>query len=172
MRLWTWHEPGFSLTSGHVDHDQSYYYNNNVPSFPDAYAQLAKHFGTDQIIWCYVRRDDYLDLPELTRVEWALDVPDKEILAIVDPTIWNKILGNRHVPPILHAKWLEDAPVNETACDAYIEQQEKEYHSRQEPKGGLLSQLFITDPTVEDATALLKHPIPKSWVVGGGTDAA
>ena len=97
MKLWTWHEPDFSLLSGRVDLSRSRYYAT-VARAPQAYAELSRHLGTNQIIWCYVRRDEYHNLPHLTRIEWALDVPDDETLAITDAFIWNKILGREAYP--------------------------------------------------------------------------
>ncbi len=167
MQLWTFQEPGFSLTSGQVDHARSEYYKT-VSGVPNAYAQLAKRLGTDQIIWCYVRREEYHDLPHLTREEWALDVPEYDILAIVDTFIWNRILGIETYPESLRHKWLEDAPLEEAARNAYIKQKIKDYHAQPEPDAGWWSRLFITDTTAEGATVLLKHPIPESWVVHGG----
>ena len=171
MQLWTWQEPDFSLTTGHVDHAQSDYYKK-VSGVPDAYAQLAKLLGTDQIIWCYVCRDEYDDLPHLTRIEWILDVPDDGILAIIDAFIWNKILDIQSYPRSLYLTWLEDAPLEKTARDLYIEQRIKEYHSQPEPDIGWWSRLFITDTSVEGATVLLNHPIQKSWVVHEGMNVA
>jgi hypothetical protein len=92
MQLWTWHEPDFDLTSGEVDHSRSKYYKG-TPGIPAAYAELSRLLGTDQIIWCYVRRHEYHQLPNLTRIEWALDVPEDQILGMIDAYVWNKILG-------------------------------------------------------------------------------
>jgi hypothetical protein len=168
IQLWTWQEPDFSLTSGYVDHAQSEYYNT-VLGVPEAYAILAKRLGTDQIIWCYVRRDEYDNLPHLTRIEWALDVPDDDILAIIDTYTWNRLLGIETYPRTRYLRLLRDAPMEETARNAHIEQQIRDYHSQPEPDGGWWSRLFMTDTTVEGATVLLAHPIPESWVAHVGT---
>jgi hypothetical protein len=169
MRLWTLHTPGFSLTSGRVDHTLSHYYNT-VPGAPAAYAELARQVGTDQIIWCCVRpRDRILDDGD---VEWILDVPDDEILCIVDSFIWNKILGLKTYPRSLYFQWLDRAPLEEGARVTYLEGQIEEYHSQRAPDGGWWSQLYITDVTnveeVEGANALLKHPIPRSCFIRDG----
>jgi hypothetical protein len=111
-----------------VEHTRSEYYTN-VSGVPNAYVELANRLGTDQIIWCYARQDEYIDLPHLTRVEWLLDVPDHQILAITDAYIWNKILGIRTYPRSLDYEWLENSPMEETARDAYIEQKIEDYHS-------------------------------------------
>ena len=171
MQLWTWQEPGFSLMFGYVDHTQSKYYNT-LAGAPEAYAELATRLDTDQIIWCFVRPDDYSDMSHLTRVEWTLDVPDNEILKIIDAYIWNKILGIQTYPHTLRLQWLDDAPIEENARDAYIDQKIQDYHSQPEPDGGWWSRLFIKDTMVEGAEVLLKHPIPQSWVVCDGTGAA
>jgi hypothetical protein len=167
MKLWTWHEPDFSLVAGRVDLSRSMYHAT-VPQAPKAYAELARRLGTDQIIWCYVRRGEYHDLPQLTRVEWALDVPDHGILAITEAFIWNKILGLRTYPQSLYDKWLNDAPTDEAARDDYIAAQLAAYHSEPEPDGGWWSRLFISDAMAESATVLLRHPIPDSWILSVG----
>ena len=92
MRLWTYHKPDFSLTSGRVDLSRSDYFRC-MPEIPGAYAELARRVGTDQIIWCYVRPDEYNNIPELTCVEWALDVPDDQVLAIIDSFVWERIIA-------------------------------------------------------------------------------
>jgi len=165
MLLWTWHEPDFLLTEGRVDHTRSEYYIT-VPGVRDAYANIARRLSTDQIIWCYVRRDGYHRLPKLTRIEWSLNVPNDGVLAVIDSFVWNKILRIETFPPMsLHFKWREQAPLERVARDAFLERKIKEYHAQPEPPDGWWSQLFIKDTSVEGATVLLRHPIPKSWVV-------
>lgn len=164
MKLWTWHEPEFSLVAGRVALSRSTYYAT-VASAPEAYAKLARRLGTDQIIWCYPRPGEYHVRPQCTRVEWALDVPDHEILAITDAYIWNKILKLRTYPESLRHKWLDDAPIDEAARDAYLALKIAAYHSEPEPDGGWWARLFTSDGMAEGAQVLLRHPIPQSWVV-------
>jgi sugar phosphate isomerase/epimerase len=45
-----------------------------MPAIAPAYARLGTCVGTDQIVWCYARPDEYKKLPGDTRVEWVLDV--------------------------------------------------------------------------------------------------
>jgi hypothetical protein len=164
MQLWTWHEPDFDLTSGEVDHSRSKYYKS-TPGILAAYAELSRLLGTDQIIWCYVRRDEYHQLPNLTRIEWALNVPDNQILGMIDAYVWNKILGIKTYPRSLYSDWLDMAPTDESARLAYINKKIEDYHSQPEPSGGWWSRLFTKDSTIEGATALLRHPIPEHWVI-------
>lgn len=167
MELRTWHESDFSLTSGTVDHARSEYYSN-VRGVPDAYAELATRLGTDQVVWCYVRPGEYLNGPHLTRVEWVLEVPDDKILAIVDAFIWNKILGIKTFPRGLYRDWLDDARAQRANIDEYVQSRMEDYHSQPEPTRGWWSALCITDTTAEGATVLLRHPVPRSWVLRDG----
>lgn len=171
MLLWSWQEPEFSLTSGTVDHSKSEYYQT-VPGIPAAYAELAKRLETPKIVWCYVRHDEYDSSSETTRVEWALDVPDELILAIVDPFVWDKIIGQKTLPSMIRSRWFSEAPIQEPARSVYLEQQLNDYHSQPEPIGGWWSRLFVTDTTIEGATVLLKHPVPDSCVVSVGRSQA
>jgi hypothetical protein len=171
MLLWSWQKPDFSLTSGSVDHSKSEYYKT-VRGIPAAYAELAKRLDTQDIVWCYVRHDDYDSSSEATRVEWALDVPDELILAIVDTFVWDKIIGQKTFPSMLRSRWISEAPIQEPARSAYLEQQLNDYHSQPEPIDGWWSRLFVTDTTIEGATVLLKHPVPESCVVSVGRSQA
>ena len=92
------------MTSGRVDHSRSNYCRS-MPTIAPAYAQLACQLGTDQIICCFVRPDEYEKLPNLMHTEWALDVPDDKILAIIDSFIWARILGTKAHPPALRERW-------------------------------------------------------------------
>ena len=40
MKLWTWHEPDFSLLNGHVDHKLPEYVRE-VDGLAEAYSELA-----------------------------------------------------------------------------------------------------------------------------------
>ena len=89
MQLWTFQGVGFSLHDGHVNHELSEYVRE-VEGVRDAYLELAKRLGTDQLIWCCSVREPH---PLKDRVEWVIDVPVSEILAFVDDFVWNRILG-------------------------------------------------------------------------------
>jgi len=159
MRLWTFHTPDFSLTSGAIDLDHSYDVSY-VPGLRERYEDLAHYLGLDryEIIWCHVRddiiRDAYVD-----RVEYILEVPDYQILRIVDSYIWNKIIGLDAYP---RSKWQTEAP--EGITSEYFQKKVDEYHDQLPPPGGWWPQLFLTDTTAEGACVLLRHPIPESWI--------
>jgi hypothetical protein len=165
MKLWTWHGPDFSLTSGRVDHSRSSYYTDeNLPKIPCAYAELARRLGTDQIIWCYVSPNEYIKTSNDTRVEWVLEVPDDKLFSIIDSFIWNRIIDRKTYPDSLREKWAYEA-IETDDYNAYLERNRQKYDSQTPPKGGWWEALFITDINTEGATVLLKHPIPDIWIV-------
>lgn len=170
MKLSSWQEPDFSLTSGRVDHSRSSYYRRML-AIPPAYARLATHVGTDQIIWCYARPDEYRKLPGDTRVEWLLDVPDEKILGIIDSWVWERIIGSKAYPSALRNRWAMEAVQGEHDLLAHIRVREDEYLSQPPPEGGWWKALFISDIDTADSIVLVEHPIAESWVIRCGTSA-
>jgi hypothetical protein len=169
MKLWSWHTTDFSLTSGHVDHCRSKYYRK-VPEIPSAYVQLFRLVGTCQIIWCYGGRNGYQQLEGDTRVVWELDVPDDRVLAIIDNWVWERIIDSNVCPPDLREQWEYEAVQGNHDLDAYVEAKKHEYLSKPAPQGSWWTALFI-QAINDDATVLLKHPIPDSWVLRSGEGA-
>ncbi len=162
MQLWTWHEPDFSLVEGKVNHERSEYFTT-VCGVPEAYQELCKRLGTDQFIWCYTRGNEHNQLPSQTRIEWVLEVPKSEFLAIVDSFIWNRVLGEKCWPPeSLKLKWKQEAITR--GCAEHFDQQIQAYHAQAPPQGGWWALLFIDDPTAEGANVLIRHPVPRPWV--------
>ncbi len=161
MKLWTWHGTDFSLTSGCVDLSRSPYYH--MPKYRFAHAELARRVGTDQIIWCYVRRTKH---EERERIERVLKVPKDRLLRIIDSPIWERIIDGA-IPPDVREQWYCEARQRKlffSDREKFIEKKEKEYSDQPPPKGGWWTKLFIDDITAEGAEVLLKHPIPDSWV--------
>ncbi len=172
MELWSWHKPEHFLTSGRVDLSRSEFYNT-VENCKAAYDELANCLGTDQLIWCYTRRNGDFSSGWEPRVCWHLDVPDYGILRLTDDRVWNKILGrDMRRPDSLHRQWLRTIPVGEGY--AYLRRKEEEYHAQPAPNGDWWSVLFLErdDFRLEDgeqlASALILHPIPETWVVSVG----
>ena len=77
MRLWTWHTPDFSLIEEKVDHTKSKYYRK----YPETCKELYRQLEEDQIIWCYLHREDHSETPitRETEREWELEVPEDEV---------------------------------------------------------------------------------------------
>jgi len=171
MRLWTWQEPEQCLTCGCVDLEQSEYCRDD-PAIRDAYAELAKVVGTDQLIWCYVRDGEYSIFDCDTRLRWTLEVPDDGILRFTDDHIWNRILGKKiRIPRAINCQWEIDCPPGEADRAAYLNRREDEYYAQTPPGGSWWPQLFIDksalrlDDKEQLSSALLRHPIPQPWVV-------
>jgi hypothetical protein len=98
MQLWTWQEPGFSLTSGCVDWTKSPTWNDpELPGARLAYPSLAERLGTDQLVWFRSGRADKLWCGY--DAEWLADVPIDRILCGIDTESWNMLIK---MPP---AEW-------------------------------------------------------------------
>lgn len=167
MKLWTFHKPDFSITEGRVDHTKSSYFQT-VAGVPDAYCELWKRVGTDQIIWCFTSRKEAET--GMCEVEWSLDVPDSDILAFVDGFVWNRILEIRcHVPRRLYQHWRSEAlslyPNNLQERDKFVDAKTEDYWSQEPPEDGWWSCLFVDDPAGEAVSALIRHPVPEEWVM-------
>lgn len=175
IKLWSWHEPElFSLTEGRVDWGQSAYFNDEtIPKVKQAYAELKRLLGTDQVIWC-LTNDVHHDYKGAPKVGWVLSVPEEKIFRILDTYAWEKLLGTKSYPHSLKQKWEEELP-------DHVKQGSKEYEDRiqqkldlylsNETRQEILDRLFIETPYAkamkeyESITVLLKHPIPESWVL-------
>jgi len=164
MKLWTFQASGFSLTSGEIDIAHSPYIDS-VAGLREAYEELAQRLGLEsyEIIWCYVRQD-WIAGSNAGLTKWELKVPDEQILGIVDGFIWNRILSLKGAYPMsLFNQWNREVPPE--AVDEHIRQQKKEYDEQLAPlDDGWWSRLFCS-VDAEEACALLKHPIPKSWII-------
>jgi len=117
MRLWTYQWPDFRLTDCNlkVDFNKSRY-AKTFPKYKDACKRLSDLLGTDQIIWCYTRQNEYIYLPGEAPMEWELEIPEDQILAYICSYTWNKILGVKRftVSENIRHQWLmqslEQAP--------------------------------------------------------------
>jgi hypothetical protein len=167
MKLWTWHTRDFSLVDGHVDHERSEYVQT-VCGITDAYRKLAGRLGTDQIVWCYTKSDQYLVTPGNARVEWVLDVPQTEILECVDENVWNRILKREgrdyYVPREKELEWRTEAIQRSIDLEHHIESRRREYWDQPPPDGDRWSELFVAKESGENVSALIRHPVPKEWV--------
>lgn len=166
MRLWSWHTPDFSLIEGKVDHTKSKYYRK----YPEAYEELHRRLGTDQLIWCYLRREDHTETPITceTEREWELEVPeDEDHVLFTDDLVWNKILGEHFgFPPRL----LRNEVMKRNPCDAYQEKQfEQQLADKLRRHKPSWDKLIIETPSEAVlpgfASALVRHPIPGEWVI-------
>jgi hypothetical protein len=122
MRLWTWHPPGFSILTGKLDRSLSPYARDR-PAYLAACAELAARIGTEQFIFCCTHRGQwstvkwpYLRLePE---VEWVLEVPYAQVLALIDGAAWDHAIrhaSGRQAASELPAGLLCEGPTTEDA---------------------------------------------------------
>jgi hypothetical protein len=106
-KLWSFHDPSFSLTAGKVDHAKSSYFTT-MKGVREAYHKLWSKLGESegQIIWCHTT--DHLTKPTSTpRVLWAIEIPENKIICRVDDIAWNKILNKEEIflPKDLKCEW-------------------------------------------------------------------
>ncbi|MGE5608192.1 MAG: hypothetical protein ACM359_02965 [Bacillota bacterium] len=167
--LWSFHEDGdFSLTRGRVEVDRSRYYHSS-PDIADAYQRLRTLLGTDQLVWCYTRREDFKPT-SIRKYEWAIKVPRSGVLRFIDGFIWARIIrAGEFIPPrSLDSQWKREAlaqfPHDPSARHALVRRKKEEYWNEPEPEEGWWSRLFVEGPG-EHIDALLRHPIDPAWVV-------
>jgi hypothetical protein len=144
MKLWSLHDPSFSLTDGTVIHSKSDYYTT-VNRVKDAYHKLWTKIGQadGQVIWCYTTFD-HVPRTGIPKLLWCLDVPDDRILCCVDDIAWNRIIGQNQValPRHLQHEW-----------------------DRQPKMGDWWSELLLANNMPGPLrTALIRHPVPEQFV--------
>lgn len=171
MMLWTYHSPDFSLTAGRIDHAKSDYFRT-IPTVPKAYRRLWKLVKTSNIIWCYTRQKSRCAKTGSDKLEWNLEVPDSEILTLVDEFIWNRILELPNVqPPEAYrreakSEALHRFPGNRKEQDAFERKRCNDYWNQEAPPGGWWKRLFVKNPhDGERISALIHHPVPIPWIV-------
>lgn len=171
MRLWTYQWPDFRPTDCNVKVNISKSrYAETLPKYRDAYKKLSDRLGTDQIIWCCTRQDEYKYLLGEAPMEWELEVPAEQILACISSYVWNKILGVKRftVSCEIRHQWLtqalELAPNDPEKLERIRETLEEQFYAP-EPEENLWNRLLLKEPSDEGCSVLLKHPIKESWVI-------
>jgi hypothetical protein len=171
MRLWTWQGRGHSLVVGGVDHARSQYADSQ-PGIGEAYARLAEMVGSEQLIWCYADRSEHLCVDGDTHVRWELLVPDDAILAFVDTYVWNKLLGIRcGLPERARLEHLRRA----TKCSSTTQEQARRRleHEFWDAVPGSWDSLLVggREESIAGVQVLVRHPVPREWVVRPPLDA-
>lgn len=167
IRLWTWQTPNISLTKGVLNYlDSAFYRDESIPNIKDAYKRVFSKLGTSQFHWCFTQPDE-AQKPWRGRVKWEIEVPEKDILAIVRGSVWNKIIGiERFTPPTkLRLKWMREADRRTRdgrESRALYEQLQRSYWASEPPE--LLWEKLWVDEIGEDTWALVKHPIDQSYI--------
>lgn len=173
MRLWTWQTPDTSLIKDKLAPRRysPFYSDTDFPNIKNAYEKLFIKFG-DQIIWYYTDAGEgSVQWPG--RLQWEVEVPERDILVLVHGSVWNKIIGQGHFAPPqrLREEWCRQANSktrNSKDSRALFEQYHHLY-CQKEPLEQLWKRLWVVDEVGEDIWALLKHPIDKSYVKNPST---
>ena len=169
MRLWSIQGNDFSLTSGIVDHARSPYFET-VPSYIEISQMLWDRLGTDdQVIWCCTKPVDRRHLSP-DEFEWVLEVPDSEVLALIDDHVWNRILGLRcHPPERLRNQWrdraLELFPNDADGRERQRAEQEHAYFAQEPPSGDWWNHVFVDNLEGDSISAIIRHPLEDEWIV-------
>lgn len=97
MRLWTFQAGSVQVnTPGlRIDPTLGEYWNNPNENVRQNYRavlpKLHRHLGTDQFLWCWTVRDQYISDPSDGKIGWALNIPRLEIIIFYRMDIWESI---------------------------------------------------------------------------------
>jgi len=169
IALWSFHKPGHSLLDGRVDYRLSAYCDD--AGIMAAYSQLHRRLGTDQIIWCYTRKDEFRETG-IPMVEWAFEVPVSDVLAFCDSTVWTRIIAKAGstLPGGLRRRFMKQAlerfPDQPDERHAYEARLTEAYWSQPAPSGDWWNHLLVEYTGQESVDALIPHPAHREWHVG------
>ena len=169
IALWSFHEPGYSLLKGEADPNKSKYHDD--VDIMAAYAELHRRVKTNQIIWCYTRKEDFRETG-VPMIEWAFEVPKANVLRFCDAVVWARIIGKAgSTPPDklrgqLRKQVLSRFSYDPTKSKAYEAQIISEFWNQPAPSGDWWNHLFVEYTGQEGVDALISHPAHPSWYVG------
>lgn len=163
LPLWSWQQPGYSLTEGTVDHQRSDW--KTLRGYPESIKDLSERLGTDQFVWCYTRGDEHDPLHSSASVEWQLEVPKHHVLAFICSFAWHWILARNGEdsdrPDIRPVFWRMIKDLSK-----WHEFEERFYDFwRNKTLEELWDALFLDEVVRRCTHVLLRHPIENSWVI-------
>ena len=169
MNLWSFQAPGHCLVCGHRNPGKSPYAGD--VGITAAYAELHSRIGTDQIIWCYTKRESFRETG-IPMIEWVLDVPTAKILRFYDSVVWARIIGKAGstLPDKLRRGFskqaIEKFPQHRAKARAYEAEIIGAFWNQAAPTRNWWNHLFVDAANEEHIDALVRHPIDRSMVVG------
>lgn len=100
IQLWTHHPTDFPLDdpSLRIDHTRGEFWRMKQRGFRyrDMLPILSDRLGTDQFIWCCTKRGKFQRMTEEDDlVEWELNVPAAQVLAVYRVQQWEDIVWSR-----------------------------------------------------------------------------
>jgi hypothetical protein len=105
MQLWTYHPSDFPVNDPClvVDYTKGVYWHpdmqgNNGFRYREVLPKLHARVGTDQFLWCFLKRGGYERVTENVDqdlMEWELNVPLTQILRFYRESVWHDIVHSR-----------------------------------------------------------------------------
>lgn len=167
MRLCTYHPPDYDIRVP-CDLSKSFYYEQDF--LGTAYDWLFKEIGTRSVVWCYPY--DFWPKWEhsIETVQWTLEVPDEEIVSILDGDVWNDIIMNTyHYRDKTYNWWYWDFKCQSkfTDHDEFIEFAEKRWQDKHGPKEEFWKRCLFKERVFKHRypQILIPSPVKDEWIL-------
>ena len=180
MKLWTWQNPKFDITSPNTP-VESKKYSEYLNCDSRGSIEANNHLNKYEILWSILRTDQfhwyYTDKKEATNncsyaeyggnVLWELDIPEDKVLKKICYMTWYWILDNRDAPPpktfecFFKVFWQMNIYDRTTFSDNFNKYW-RDMKSQQLWKGDCL---FCDCGVQQCYQVLVRHPIDGSWVI-------
>ncbi len=172
MMLWTWQGLDYDPMVQAINRSKSEFFNS--PPFPDlprTYEELDELLSLPsetrhQYLWCYTS-DSWPLHPWYERCLWPLDVPQSQIISLIDSPLWEYLIGSPSVPIALHAEWRDELRSKRLNDDEYrTEMVKKERAYRQTFPSRATCWQRLRSPTIcgPDVLALVPTPLDVAWI--------
>ncbi len=170
VELWTAQGIGYSLTDEQYDPAKARFEKDAAISA--AYTTLCDRLGVASLVWCYSQRPDKFEHDTWTRsgaVWYHLRVPKSAVLTYIDDARWLNIIDKRTSSAEMREDiWRRAMAIHNEALsfDAACAAVEAEIWAAIGSKEDCWAKLAIPAPSATyGSSALLTHPIDRSWVV-------
>lgn len=153
MRLYTWQSPDFDIVRDVSDVEK-----HCDEMLKDSYQWLFKMLGTNEVIWCWSREENHHPVHALEQVQWTLDVPDEEIVAIINSDVWDMVICEYDYIPAQFSWWYD-------LSDDEWDRRQEEWRKLNPMRGWDNIFNLQTEKQYEMAQFLIPSPVKEEWVV-------